>query len=295
MKKNSYGKEFLSIANYGFSIATYVEDKRTVQLHCHDEIEILYILNGSLEATFPEGSVMLNEGEAIVINNTTPHGSVYYPGAKIYMCRFNLERFMDKFANSTESFSVMYNVEDFHYFNKEEAEASGLKNQLETFEKLRYKESEFSIGLIYMIIGILKEQGFIKKIIDSSAGFKAMLPIIEYINEHYDEEIMVKKLAEIFNYDKDYLSRSFKKNVGKTIIEYLNELRISKAKPLLATTNMSITEIAMQLGFSTSTYFIRIFKKYNVLTPSSYRERIKNNRPIGYRITPEDYKWYMQN
>ena len=67
------------------------------------------------------------------------------------------------------------------------------------------------------------------------------------------------------------MSREYKKRYGITIIQYLTSLRVSKAKLDLRFTNMSIEEIAVECGFSNASYFGKIFRKYESMTPSEYR------------------------
>ena len=292
MSKNIYKKEFLPIAYYSYVNGELVSDS-LIPIHCHEELEIIELIEGHFTIEIPGTSINLSIGDVMIINSSAPHGTITYDDTKTAMLRFNPLKFTDKFSDNTADFALLYEARDYMYFTKKQAKKCGITAQLEILEKYKEKADEYSIGAIYSLIGLLKEVGFFKEKSNvSDMGLSSTLPIVEYIKEHFSEELMVKDLAHIFNYDKDYLSRLFKKSIGKSITEYINELRVLKAKPLLATTDLSITDIAMQLGFSSCTYFIRIFKKYNNLTPNIYRERIKNKLPIGYHITPEDYKWY---
>lgn len=73
-----------------------------------------------------------------------------------------------------------------------------------------------------------------------------------------------------------YFSRLFKEETGINFIEYVNKLRIDKAKELLNSDgNMSIKEICMEVGFSDPNYFSRQFKKYAGISPTEYREGIE--------------------
>ena len=69
-----------------------------------------------------------------------------------------------------------------------------------------------------------------------------------------------------------YLSTSFKAKVGVGVVQYINELRIEQAKDLILTTDLSIKEIALAVGFTSDINFIRVFKKYEEKTPSSLRK-----------------------
>lgn len=96
--------------------------------------------------------------------------------------------------------------------------------------------------------------------------------MLEWIHIHLNSNLTLTQLAEKFGYNKDYLSRYFKKQTGMTILKYINSMRILKAKELLCESAFSIKEIAYQLGFKDDKYFMKQFKKSENITPSKYRE-----------------------
>jgi YesN/AraC family two-component response regulator len=91
------------------------------------------------------------------------------------------------------------------------------------------------------------------------------------LHVYYQEEITLSTLAARFNRNASYISRLFRQNVGQTFTEYLHSLRIGRATGLLATTSMSITDIAMEVGFDQSRTFTRVFKEIKGMTPKQYR------------------------
>ncbi|MCZ8511090.1 helix-turn-helix domain-containing protein [Paenibacillus filicis] len=92
-----------------------------------------------------------------------------------------------------------------------------------------------------------------------------------YMQEHYRNDISLDELAEHCGTNVFMLSRSFKQVTGKNFIDYLTELRMAKAKELLRNSERKINDIAEQVGYQHS-YFNRIFKKYEGITPTRYRE-----------------------
>ncbi|MBU9711458.1 AraC family transcriptional regulator [Evansella tamaricis] len=96
--------------------------------------------------------------------------------------------------------------------------------------------------------------------------------IINYIHKHYkDHEFTVKKMAKELLYHPDYLTRSLKKVIGMTPVQYLNYYRLSVAKRKLVNEHKDLITIANECGFSDVSYFSRTFKKREGTTPGEYR------------------------
>ncbi|MCR4675271.1 MAG: AraC family transcriptional regulator [Lachnospiraceae bacterium] len=95
----------------------------------------------------------------------------------------------------------------------------------------------------------------------------------EYIKLHLEEEINLQVISSHFNYSVYYFSRKFKEECGCTVNDYIKEQRIERAKTLLTTTELSIGDICDKLCFSSSSFFISVFKKYTGTTPVNYRLR----------------------
>lgn len=100
---------------------------------------------------------------------------------------------------------------------------------------------------------------------------------VDYLEKHYAEEITLNQVAEKLYVSNFYLSRMFKKELGVNFIDYLNELRIEKAKELLADAKYKTYEVAEAVGVPNSHYFSKLFRKYVGMTASEYRESIRHS------------------
>lgn len=96
---------------------------------------------------------------------------------------------------------------------------------------------------------------------------------VEYLQTHYHEPITLNEVAEHTFVSTYYISRMFKKEMGKNFVDYLNELRIEKAKELLKDVRYKTYEVAEKVGIPDAHYFSRLFKKYVGMTPTEYREQ----------------------
>lgn len=95
--------------------------------------------------------------------------------------------------------------------------------------------------------------------------------ITRYIQEHLDEEISLSVLADEFHLNPQYISQLFKNEIGVGFLAYLTNIRIEKAKKLLISTSLSVTEISERTGYSDYRVFTKVFKKTEGITPSQFR------------------------
>jgi YesN/AraC family two-component response regulator len=95
--------------------------------------------------------------------------------------------------------------------------------------------------------------------------------ITAYIEEHYTEQFTLSSLAERYNLNPSYFARSFKRDNGQTVFEYLHGLRISAACTLLKRSNKPVLEIAIEVGYNNISFFNRCFRRITGTTPVEYR------------------------
>jgi len=98
--------------------------------------------------------------------------------------------------------------------------------------------------------------------------------IIEYLNEHYNDNITLESITKKFSINRNKLNTIFLINTGKTCLNFLMDLRTDMAKIILSNTEIPISEVAGRVGYPDPNYFTKIFKKQTGVTPSVYR---KNN------------------
>ncbi|SHH15930.1 PocR ligand-binding domain-containing protein [Clostridium grantii] len=101
-------------------------------------------------------------------------------------------------------------------------------------------------------------------------------PALEYIKENYGEKITLNNMASHCNISTSYFSKLFKREIGESFTDYVNKVKIDKAKELLQTTDIPIINISLNLAFDDCGYFIKIFKKSEGVTPAVYRKNLFN-------------------
>ena len=102
---------------------------------------------------------------------------------------------------------------------------------------------------------------------------KIYFEIQNYIETHLEEDLSLETIANQFYINKYHLSHCFREIAGHTFKQHIVLARISQAKHMLLTSNLQIFQISEQVGFQSASHFIRIFKKYEGISPLQYRSR----------------------
>lgn len=142
-----------------------------------------------------------------------------------------------------------------------------IKNYLQIFiiKSLRLHES------------IEESRGQNPKNSQSASRLSQIVEIKKYLDDNFKEKINIDELCFLFNTNKTTLSKEFKRLYGRTIIDYVNKLRIDYTKRRLREGNLSLTEIANSLNMSSVHYLTAIFKKHEKITPTEYMRSLKKD------------------
>ena len=132
----------------------------------------------------------------------------------------------------------------------------------------------------------LKISLFERRVSDTSEPEKqeerTIAGITRYLQEHLAQEMSLSVLAEEFHLNPQYISQLFKNEIGVNFLAYLTNIRMEKAKKLLLSTPLSITEVAEQSGYGDYRVFTKVFKKSEGITPSQYRrDFLETGTPSG--------------
>lgn len=145
-------------------------------------------------------------------------------------------------------------------------------NELKPVKRLHLKKNEGDV--ISELMNIIDECcDYYKNMIEKAQSNGLSTRIIHYIADNYiDTELNISSLGAHFGISPTYLSKLFKEQTGELLLDYINKVRLSKAKKLLVHTNKSIKEICFMVGYTNSNSFNRLFKKHEGITPGSYRK-----------------------
>lgn len=130
----------------------------------------------------------------------------------------------------------------------------------------------------YFLINLIREHtDDTQKMVNENTERFSVNEIVSYISDNYKEKITLDELAFIFRTNRSTLCKEFKSATGKTIIEFMNDKKIDKAKSLILSTDLTFTEIAERLNFDSIHYFTRLFKNTTGFSPKDFRNRNQKN------------------
>ena len=244
-------------------------------IHYHDELEFLPIYDGSFHCTVYDREYVANAGDVIFINSRVPHSTFRTEPSRNGLLQFRESDFNDNEFTKLIKYSMRYQSQVYYpikVFSSPEL-FSVVDDILKESEKKEKAYEIFVKSGIYKVLGILYREGILSDAdkIYNTGEIKKILPILSYINNNFSENITLEYASRQLGFDQSYFCRIFKIATGATFTEYLNFVRICKAEKLLVKSHDSILNISEAVGFSSVSYFNRIFKRYRNCSPRVYR------------------------
>lgn len=280
--------EYNNKATYICHHQTSEKNSICAQPHSHEYIEVLYCTDGNFDIWLNGKYFSFASGDLVVINSHEIHTIRSQTEGSYMVIRF-LPEIIHSAGNSV--FEAKYitpfiinNSKHQRVFRKEEISKTCIPQQifdiLDEYEKKQYGYELFirtTICSIFLWILRYWNAKNIDLTLDTSLSNDLILKIqgvMDYVTNNFQEEISVQDVADMCHVSYSYFSRIFKQITKHSFTEYLNYVRITEAEKLLVSTDLSMTEIAMQTGFSTSSYFIQQFKLHKFISPKQFRKNI---------------------
>ncbi len=238
-------------------------------LHSHNQLEIMYVIRGQCQIKAEEHMYTLKKGDYILLDANVPHMLLVN---KEETCRMlNIECVFEKtagkcitlgeIASTVPSVSSMLEMGKSHLKLKDTGEVyQGLHKVI---NELNQNNEQIMIQLLLMqvIIDISRQLIYITDDCVDNKKYLCQKKAIEYLYHHYDCDVRVADIAKSINIHEGYLYRVFKQSTGKTMMAYLLEIRLDKARVMLENTDISISEITDYIGINSRQYFTYVFKK----------------------------------
>ena len=226
--------------------------------HC-----FIFVINGSLEFSAKNETATVNSGDLLVINKGETYNIKYTADKKTDEVHF----FIVEFELADKDLSFLKRVNKVKHTDFYIEICKELEKNCTFFHIVQGGHQIKSKALLYEMIYNLFKENYKQKFSPSEENLEKAK---KYIDANLKEKITLEKLASISGYSVPYFKRAFKKFYKIPPGEYINELKINKAKVMLASKTYTIAEIANECGFSSESYFSHAFKNAVGVSPKQY-------------------------
>ena len=251
--------------------ARYGSDWHSVP-HTHNHMELFFIVGGKGQFLIEDQLYPVDANNLVMINPNVTHTEVSLNAQPLEYIVLGIEGV--ELANSS-TFNGQFSILD-HY---ESAEISGcLRNILREMEqKNPGYEDVCQAYMEILIIRLMRSTALAVPPEPQTISTNHQCAAVRrYIDLHFKEALTLEQLAKEGHINKFYLSHAFKREYGVSPINYMISRRIEESKYLLAETDLSMSQIAQMLGFSSLSYFSQVFRRTQAVSPKEYRQSLRH-------------------
>ncbi len=270
---------------YTTNFADYIRPE--VPWHWHEDIEMVIVTEGSLFVDLGETSFTLQCGQCLFLNTNILHfmkkSSQQNCSLVTAVFDYKLVGGYDESIYMKQYITPLLHCQNLSYIIFS-PEVDWQKNCIEHFQKacslfveeppaFLFRIREHLSSIFYLITENC-QQALTTPTTYNTIEYQRIKQLLEYIHKHYNESISLETLSSVANISQRECFRCFEKILHTTPIAYITKYRISTAISLLQNTALSITEIALSVGFNSSSYFSKVFREFMDITPLQYRKSL---------------------
>ncbi len=266
------------ISETGIRLAYRTKPGGYYPAHWHEEMEILYPLNGDAQIDI-EGKIHpLKIRQITVINPYQVHSTSCSSGVVMFLCVHISEKVLEKYLPDVELYRIYCYPDEVS--EKQAAAYGEICEKLTKIIRLYMEDASAadmeSEGLVLQILALLIRHFSVKKTevpltqVDTLTR-ERLMKVIDWVDVHFAEPISTQDAAKLLGLGVEYFCRFFKKNMNATFLQYVNEVRVTRAYQDLASCDLSVAEIAEKNGLYNQKLFNRSFKAIYGCTPSQVR------------------------
>lgn len=280
--EQGYYKSILELSQLGIKLAFVTRPGGYNPLHWHEELEILYPLNGEADIIVEDKKYILEKKNLTVIESGQVHSTHTYDKTAMFLRIHVAKSHLQSYLPDVE----LYKIECIPSLVPDELFTEYFKicELLAEITRLYISDEEFfrmeAEGLVLQVLARLFRFFAIRKtpqLTDANImTIDRIKIIISYIEEHYMENITLDDVSELIGVGKEYFCRFFKKQMGMSFLQYLTEVRLSHVYHGLMETDFPVAELMEENGFTNQKLFNREFKALYGCTPSAVRKMNKN-------------------
>ena len=266
------------LGNLGIQVSMATLKIPHLPMHWHEAMEILFCLNGEVTVHIDHETFSLSRNQLIVFDSKEVHSIHCHSKLYMFLCIHIDKKQLSMYCPNLELYNIRCrplpldapNSTQYIHLCQLAHDLTRMNIQQESTSAMR------SDGTALLMLADLIRYFSVYSPPGSNNGQNkpnnTIRDVITYINEHYTEKLTLNDVAEQSGFSREYFCRFFKQHMGISFLRYLNEVRISHAGHLLTTTDMTISEVMNQSGFTNQTIFNRLFKELYGMTPRQIRD-----------------------
>lgn len=281
-------RELKDHGDYSFPFMTSFErlslyEKESFSWHWHPEIELTLILDGEIEYQVNEKTYHLKAGDGLFCNSNMLHTgrSISHRDCRYLSVTFH-PRLLYGYKSSLLDTKYVTAVLESPALSSLalsplipwQSEMLGYLRAIQTLCDSRGASWELeAVVLLYQLwLTLFRNADLGIPSLSSKRSLERLRSILLFIQEHYSEKITLDEIASCISISKSECCRFFRSHMHQPLFDYLLQYRVEQSLPLLLDENLSVTEIAFSCGFSTPSYYTKIFRRHMGCTPRAYRE-----------------------
>lgn len=231
--------------------------------HTHDDVELVYVLQGSGRAVCDGEPYTLSAGEFFLATPNQVHHYAGFHGGKYILLIVKADR-LQSYGSRLRGSMVRRAVIPA----AEAGEVDLLEAALAEYE--RHGDSDVVSGYLTALFGRLLRRCAVE---EAPLRRDRLAEVLAYCGQHYREPLTVERVAAALYVSRSHISHIFRRRVGMSFSDYISALRLTEAVNRLEQTDAAVTEIALDVGFSSLRSFDRAFAARYGTTPRAYRQR----------------------
>lgn len=252
-----------------------------VDWHWHSELQFSYVTAGEVMFTVNSSSYKISKNNGLFVNSGILHTAKPLTDDASYICIDFSPSLIASFKNSVieQKYILPYiDNENLQYIilnESNETTDSIINNLKNIFNIYKFKPFGFEPEIVIMLTQCWIKLISIETTSNNYSDYLRLKQLLSYIHIHYKEKLTLKELSDTIHLCPSECCRYFKKHMNCTIFDYINNFRISASTSALIKSDLSISRIAYEFGFGSTSYYIDKFRKKTGLTPFNYRKAYK--------------------
>ncbi|MBM7708859.1 AraC family transcriptional regulator [Enterococcus lemanii] len=279
-------------------IKAFLIDMNYRRPHLHSDLEIIYVLRGTLALTMDSKTYYVRKNEFIVINAFQLHELATPQQVKLLILQINPKEYETFFPQINEILFQNQVLTNANLTNFGSFKQLFLQTCLVYFQENSFFQLECH-GYAALTLFALLEQAPYDVISEKEQNAlllrkERLRRMIDYIQQHFHEKLLLADLAKQENLSINYLSHFFQNHLGMSFQNYLNHIRCEKAHFLIKNTEMSLLNISETCGFSDLRYLNRAFQQIYHFSPKAYRKQLQMDlkqpeKKLGKKIQEQEF------